>query len=95
MARDRNRTSVDKDAIMYDCFLCERPFQFGPHIYNGEMIPTWGVIVCQSCLRANEDGIVLEDHSRLKALLRDRGIIAELNAKGWLPLPPHGPVARV
>jgi hypothetical protein len=22
MARNRNRTSVDKDAIMYDCFLC-------------------------------------------------------------------------
>ena len=45
--------------FFYDCDLCTRPFQFGPHIYNGRPIPTWGgVMVCSQCERMNWDGIV-------------------------------------
>ena len=95
MARALCNSSADKNAVMYDCFLCERPFQFGPHIYNGEWLPAWGVIFCSGCLRGNHDGVVLEGHPRLVAHPRERNIKIVLNKKGWLDLPLHGPSASM
>ena len=57
---------MDGKKILYDCFLCDVPFQFGPHIYNGRYIGQWYVEICDYCLQSNWDGIVLEDHPRLK-----------------------------
>lgn len=73
--------------FMVDCFLCERPFQFGPHIYSGRPIQGWGVTFCLSCIRGNHDGIVTDLHPRLVAHLEKEGIPVHLNAKGWLDIP--------
>ena len=27
--------------VMSQCFICKRPFKFGPHIYNGRRIAKW------------------------------------------------------
>ena len=89
MARDQGQLQAGKDATFYNCFLCNQPFQFGPHAYNGRPVRAWDVMLCDRCLRANHDGIVLDEHPRLAALLRERGITIELNEKGWLPIPPR------
>jgi len=75
------------EKIFYDCFICRRPFQFGPHIYNGRHISAWSVEICDRCLGANWDGFVLEAHPRLQTHLIEKGVPIKLNAKGWLDIP--------
>ena len=72
------------------CSLCKQPFQFGPHRYDGRHIASWGISVCRSCDAANWDGVVPESHPNLIEDLKQRGVRIQLNAKGWLPLPPKG-----
>ena len=72
----------------YDCILCDRPFQFGPHVYNGRHIRQWDAQICDGCIHANWDGIMLEQHPRLAEHLRATGAQITLNAKGWLNIPP-------
>jgi hypothetical protein len=67
--------------------LCERPFQFGPHLYKGRHVAAWGIQFCDVCLRANWDGIVLSGHPRLEQHLQDKGISTRPNAKGLLDIP--------
>jgi hypothetical protein len=45
---------------VYNCFLCTRPFQFGPHVYDGRHIGSWDIEVCGRCVRGNWDGILLD-----------------------------------
>jgi hypothetical protein len=71
----------------YDCILCSRPFQFGPHVYAGRHIRQWDVQICERCIRGNWDGIVPEAHPALIANLKAKGIPIELNPKGWLNIP--------
>ena len=69
------------------CFLCRFPFQFGPHVYAGQRISPWAIMVCEPCVRGNWDGIVLATHPDLAKHLRDKGIPIRLNVKGWLDWP--------
>jgi len=73
--------------IMYECFLCKRPFQFGPRIYNGRRIPQWDMMVCDRCYTGNWDGIVHEKHRDLIFPLKSRGMEMKLNAKGRIDWP--------
>ena len=75
--------------MTYDCFLCERPFRFGPSAYHGRHVRQWGIMLCQRCEQSNWDGIVLEGHPRLEARLKAEGITIKVNAKGWLDIPPR------
>jgi len=79
--------SIHGEKIMYDCSLCGRPFQYGPHIYNGRHIAAWDVQLCDICLRSNWDGIVPERAPRLLSHLKQRNIPIQLNASGWLDIP--------
>lgn len=67
---------------VYDCFLCKRPFQSG-----GRHIASWGLEICDSCLRRNSDGIVPQRHPRLLQHLRARDVKIDLNPKGYLDIP--------
>jgi len=73
----------------YPCILCDRSFQFGtaPGIYRGRHIGSWGVEICDGCLRGNWDGIDLETRPRLAEHLRGRGISVTKNAKGLVNIP--------
>ena len=42
------------------CFLSQRDFQYGPHIYDGRRVPQWDIMVCKHCHAGNWDGIVIE-----------------------------------
>lgn len=75
---------------LYDCFLCSRPFQFGPHVYAGRSIKAWDIIACDICTSSNWDGLVPQQHPRLIAHLKERGVEIRLNEEGWLPIPPRG-----
>jgi hypothetical protein len=77
------------DKIFYDCFLCDRPFQFGPHVYDGRFVRQWEIEICDSCIRGNWDGIVIEGHPRLEAHLKAKGIPITRNARGWVDIPPR------
>jgi len=76
------------DRVMYDCFLCKRPFQFGPHIYQGKPVKAWGgIMVCESCLEGNRDGIVPGTYPHLTEHLKARGTPIAFNTKGWIEWP--------
>jgi hypothetical protein len=74
---------------VYDCFLCDLPFQFGPQAYHGRHIGSWGVEICDNCLRGNWDGIVPQQNPRLLEHLRANGTSIALNPKGLLDIPSH------
>jgi hypothetical protein len=78
---------VDETPHMVKCFLCETPFQFGPHIYNGRRIPEWDMMVCRGCYQGNWDGIVPESRPRLLPYLKSKGITVKPNAQGWIDWP--------
>lgn len=73
--------------IIYDCFLCRRPFQFGPGLYAGKPIKPWDIMVCDSCSRGNHDGIVPATYPHLIEHLKSRGIAIAINSKGWIDWP--------
>jgi len=69
------------------CFLCRRAFPFGPGRYAGKPIRAWDIMVCDTCLNGNWDGIVPSTYPHLIEYLKSRGIAVVLNAKGWLDWP--------
>ena len=79
--------NMDGEKILYECILCEVPFQFGPHVYNGRHIRQWDCEICDRCLKSNWDGVMLDRHQRLENHLRAKGIQFTLNPRGWLNIP--------
>lgn len=69
------------------CALCHREFQFGHHRYDGRHIPQWNVYICEWCEAGNADGIQPHQHQDLINDLRARGVVVQLNSRGWLPIP--------
>jgi hypothetical protein len=78
---------MDGDKIMYDCILCGLPFQFGPHVYKGRHIKAWDAEICDGCIAANWDGIMVENHPNLVEHLKAKGVQIALNPMGWLNIP--------
>ncbi len=71
-----------------ECFLCGRKFQFGPYEYDGRHIEIWEIDVCRPCIRANYDGIDLDEYPKLKKLLEDKiWLVIPLNSSGLLDIP--------
>jgi hypothetical protein len=72
---------------MYECFLCDDPFEFGTQTYLGKRVRAWDIMVCNECLAANHHGIVPESYPHLIAHLEVRGIRPEKNAEGCILWP--------
>jgi hypothetical protein len=66
---------------MIQCFLCKRQFRFGAHIYEGDRVRAWDIMVCHRCRRANHDGIIPVLHADLVAHLKARGIKPRIDAR--------------
>jgi hypothetical protein len=77
----------DDDPIMIDCFLCSRPFQFGPHVYNGRHVQAWDIMICSRCDKGNWDGVVPANRPHFEPYLRSKGIEVRYKAKGWIDIP--------
>jgi hypothetical protein len=77
---------MSKEKSMCQCFMCDRDFQWGPHIYEGRRIPKYDIDVCNTCYQANWDGWAPHLEKKLIRYLKEKGLpIPERNAKGWLP----------
>ncbi len=72
---------------MYDCLVCRRAFQIGPHVYDGRWIAQWNASVCNSCIKMNWDGVVPSVRPHVIEHLEAEKIDYELNDKGRLDIP--------
>jgi hypothetical protein len=74
------------EKIMYPCFSCGREYQFGPHIYDLRVIPSYKISVCKSCFDANWDGWAPHLQDKLLQHLQAQGIQPPpRNQNGLLP----------
>jgi hypothetical protein len=72
--------------VMYCCEVCGQQFQFGPHVYNGRLIRTYQIMVCNGCYAGNWDGWAPHFEATVTRKLTEQGLpIPARNAKGWLP----------
>jgi len=75
----------------YDCCICERPFKFGPHVYDGRPITRWcSLMICRECDCINHDGVVAETHPHLIPRLESLGIKFVLDENGLIIVPTIG-----
>lgn len=86
----RDKSSGDFKA-MYDCALCRQPFQFGQHVYRGQPVRAWNIMLCSGCIKANRDGIIAEHHPELVKHLESQGIEIKHYPNGHIAWPDnHG-----
>ena len=78
------------DKLYCKCVVCDQDFRFGPGVYDGRVVKSWQGAICDICDRSNYDGVVPSTHPNLMEHLRSIGIEPELNASGWIPIPPRG-----
>lgn len=72
--------------FMRACDVCDRQYQFGPHIYDGHVIKLYRITVCSGCFEGNWDGWAPQYEKRVTANLDAAGEpLPPRNAKGWLP----------
>jgi hypothetical protein len=78
---------MSDDRIMYKCDLCGRPYQQGPHKYEGHRLTSYGnLFVCDPCWQGNHDGWAPQFEQRLLTELKRQGLPEpRRNARGWLP----------
>ena len=78
---------ADSGATLYECFICERRFQFGRYVYDGNFVAEWGLYVCHACRGNNWNGIDLTEYPHVEHILRFRSVPFRLNARGLLTIP--------
>jgi hypothetical protein len=66
----------------YECFLCEQPIKMGAGTYQGRQVPQWGILVCNRCRAANQDGVAPGKHPKLEKHFESNGIVPARDAKG-------------
>ena len=76
--------------FFYECFLCERQFQFGRYVYDGQNISSWGINICNTCRFTNYNGIDPAEHPRLLQLLNKAQVRLKLNRHGLIDIPKGG-----
>lgn len=74
-------------AFFETCSCCGMEFQRGPHIYNGQNVPGWGVPMCDTCKPPFRLNYEVSPTPRLIAILRSKGIVITLNENGLLTTP--------
>jgi hypothetical protein len=62
------------DPVMFDCQVCGKRYQMGPHRYEGRPLSGYGVTVCLSCYEGNHDGWPPYREQGLRAVLEEQGI---------------------
>lgn len=74
------------EKFMCRCETCGANFQFGPHRYDGKVIPTYKISVCMACWNANWDGWAPHLEAKVTAKLRSEGLsLPARNPKNLLP----------
>ena len=90
--------SGENNKILYECFICERRFQFGRYVYEGNFVAEWGLNVCHACRANSWNGIDLNKYPHVEHILKFRSVPFKLNARGLLAIPagkaPPGAIDR-
>jgi len=74
------------DEIIQTCDLCENKYQHGPHKYEGKQSVLFGLWVCPSCWKGNEDGWNPRHEAKLLAHLVKKELpVPPKNEKGLYP----------
>ncbi|GGP74495.1 hypothetical protein GCM10009347_43070 [Shewanella algicola] len=77
---------MSESKSMFSCDLCSANFQMGPHLYEGKIIPTYGVQVCNTCYQVNWDGWAPHFESKIIEIAKSKDLpIPNRNDDGWLP----------
>ena len=73
--------------ILFDCDICQKPYQHGPHRYEGHRLHRYGdLMACDMCWQANHDGWNPRVEPILIASLQRSGLPEpERNESGLLP----------
>jgi len=76
-----------EDKIMFNCDVCDSPYQHGPHRYEGHLLKLYGdIFCCNTCWEANWDGWAPRYEATLLAHLKTKNLpVPKRNAKGLLP----------
>jgi hypothetical protein len=70
------------------CGVCSREFDFSRGRYDGRPVKAWkGMMVCDTCIKCNHDGIVPRTYPHLIPKLEMMGIEVTLNDRGFLNIP--------
>lgn len=78
---------MERTTVKVTCELCNFKKKCGPGIYEGRNVPAWGVWICNSCRKANAEGIVLANYPGFRAKLNENGIEIVLNSNGYVDIP--------
>lgn len=78
---------MSKERFMFQCAVCDQPYQHGPHRYEGHKLELYGdVFCCGPCWDGNWDGWGPRAEPRILAILNQKKLpIPARNGKGWLP----------
>lgn len=78
---------MSQDRFMFNCDLCSRSYQHGPHRYEGHRLKLYGdLFACDPCWLGNHDGWAPHYEAVLLAELKRLGLPVPLrNSKGFLP----------
>ena len=78
---------ADIKSFMIKCFFCETDFQFGPHRYDGRHLRHLQFEVCETCIKANWDGLAPRYEKKfLKHLKEQKLSVPERNERGFIVL---------
>jgi len=78
---------METERFIFNCDVCNSPYQHGPGRYEGHKLELYGgIFCCDSCWRNNWDGWAHRYESTLLAHLNGKGHpIPSRNANGLLP----------
>ncbi len=72
------------------CVVCERPFSFGRHRYEGRWAHQWRSAICKSCDAGNADFVAPAIQPGLVDRLKKRGATLQFDAFNRLVIPKRG-----
>ena len=78
---------MTNEKIMFNCDVCGRPYQHGPHRFEGNKLDLYGgIMCCDTCWKANWDGWAPHLEPKLLKQLQSKGLpVPARNSHGWLP----------
>jgi hypothetical protein len=65
---------VKNGAIKEICPLCGFEYYMGPHLYEGHMLKSYGIMICKGCWEVNWDGFSRRHEPKLIEALKNNGL---------------------
>jgi hypothetical protein len=78
---------MTSEVFMFNCAVCDQPYQHGTHLYEGRKLELYGgIFCCRPCWDGNWDGWGPRAEPRIVNILMQNALpIPNRNKSGWLP----------